>query len=127
MEPALAALLFRVAIPGDAERLIAPPGKGDQVLLQRIDPEGVGDLVIAKSPIVVLRADQELWPRSARKVVTTPNCSNRPSAKSPSTVASVAFCMASAWYEPRQLSVSAAWQPEQTWPPMNFAGSSASA
>jgi hypothetical protein len=42
-------------------------------------------------------------------------------------LASVALCMASAWCEPRHVSLSAAWQPEQTWPPTNFAGSSASA
>src|SRR6266850_191427 len=60
------------------------------------------------------------------KVVTTPRCSNRALTKSPSTVVSVAFCMASAWCELRQRSVSALWHPEQTWPPTNFAGSSAS-
>src|SRR5262245_52524582 len=64
MEPALAALSLRAAVPSDTERLIAPSGKGDQVLLQRIDPEGVDDLVIAERPIVVLRADHELGPRA---------------------------------------------------------------
>ena len=35
MEPALAALVLRPAVPGDAERLHPAVGKGDQVLLQR--------------------------------------------------------------------------------------------
>src|SRR6266853_6342294 len=34
VEPVLSALLFRATIPGDAERLITTPGKGNQVLLQ---------------------------------------------------------------------------------------------
>jgi hypothetical protein len=33
MEPALAALLFRPAVPGDAQRLQPPAGKRDQILL----------------------------------------------------------------------------------------------
>src|SRR5262249_1628144 len=41
MEPALAALLFRARVPGDRERLQAAVGKFDEILLQRIDPEGV--------------------------------------------------------------------------------------
>jgi hypothetical protein len=39
MEPALAALLFRAAIPGDAERLIASHGKGDQILRSGYTPK----------------------------------------------------------------------------------------
>src|SRR5690348_8383909 len=60
VEPALAALLFRAAVPGVAERLIAPPWKGDQVLLQRVDPEGVGDLVVVESAVRPLGVDHEL-------------------------------------------------------------------
>ena len=44
MHPALAALILRPAVPGDSERLIAPARKGDQILLQRIDAERIGDL-----------------------------------------------------------------------------------
>src|SRR5208283_2162427 len=47
------------------------------------------------------------------------------SAKSPSTVASVAFCIASAWCEPFQRSASPVWQSAQIWPPTKLAGSSA--
>src|SRR5215472_7707271 len=51
VEPMLAALLSRPAIPGDAERLITPAGKCDQVLLQRIDAECIGDLIIVQRAI----------------------------------------------------------------------------
>jgi hypothetical protein len=46
VEPALAALLFRAAVPGEPSA-----GHGDQVLLQRINPEGVGDLVIVQPAV----------------------------------------------------------------------------
>ena len=51
MHPALAALILRPAVPRDPERLIAPARKGDQILLQRIDAEGIGDLVIMQRPV----------------------------------------------------------------------------
>ena len=54
VEPALPALLFRAAVPGDPERLQAPAGKRDQVLLQRINAESVGDLVIVQPAIGTL-------------------------------------------------------------------------
>ena len=60
MEPALAALLFRAAVPGNAERLIPPPGESDKVLLQRIDPEGVDDLVVVERAVGTLGIDHEL-------------------------------------------------------------------
>jgi hypothetical protein len=40
VEPALAALIFRPAVPGDAERL-QPSPRENQILLQRIKPERV--------------------------------------------------------------------------------------
>jgi hypothetical protein len=46
MKPALAALVFWSAVPGDAERLIAPARKRDQILLQWIDTEGVSDRIV---------------------------------------------------------------------------------
>ena len=64
LEPAPTALIFRAAVPGNAERLIAPPGKGDQVLLQRIDPEGVGDLVVVESAVGARGIDRELVARA---------------------------------------------------------------
>ena len=44
MEPALAALVLRPAVPGERQRLQAAVGKLDQILLQRIDAERVLDL-----------------------------------------------------------------------------------
>ena len=41
MEPALPALLLRPGVPGDRERLQPAVGKFDEILLQRIDAEGV--------------------------------------------------------------------------------------
>ena len=74
LEPALAALVFRAAIPGDAERLIASPGKGDQILLQRIYPEGVGDPVIVQCAIGAWVRTINLSP-ARQKAVVTPRCS----------------------------------------------------
>src|SRR5262245_45384313 len=44
VEPALAALVLRPAVPGDRQRLQAAIGKLDEILLQRIDAERVFDL-----------------------------------------------------------------------------------
>src|SRR5262249_43796618 len=44
VEPALPALLLRSRVPGDRERLQPAVGERDQILLQRVDPEGVFDL-----------------------------------------------------------------------------------
>ena len=60
MEPALAALLLRAAVPRDAERLKAPAWHGNQVLLQRIDAERIGDLVIMQRAVGAVRAHHEL-------------------------------------------------------------------
>src|SRR5437899_4619594 len=67
VKPALPALLFWTAVPGDAECLIAAAREGDQVLLQRIDPEGVGDLVLVLRAIWSLDADHELIARAGER------------------------------------------------------------
>ena len=41
MEPALAAFALRARVPGKRERLDAPVGKLDEILLQGIEPERV--------------------------------------------------------------------------------------
>jgi hypothetical protein len=41
MEPVLATLLLRAGVPGDRERLQPSVRELDEILLQRIDPEGV--------------------------------------------------------------------------------------
>ena len=48
VEPALAALLLRPRVPGEAQRLEAPAREGDQILLQRVDAERVVDLVVVQ-------------------------------------------------------------------------------
>jgi hypothetical protein len=126
MNPTLGALFLRSRVPGDAERLQPATGHGDQVLLQRIDAERVGDLVLVESAVRPVGSDQEFLP-VREKLVTMPEWLNLASAKSPCTVAAVAFCMASAWCEPAQRCASAAWHRAHTSPPTKPASSSASA
>ena len=64
MKPAFAAFFFRAAVPCDAERLITPSGKGNQVLLQRIYLEGVGDPVIVRCAIGALGAHHKFIARA---------------------------------------------------------------
>src|SRR5450759_2683866 len=46
VKPTLATLGFRSRIPGKPKHLVAAVGKSNQILLQRIDAERVGNLVI---------------------------------------------------------------------------------
>lgn len=59
MEPTLPALALRPRVPCDAERLVAPAGKFDQILLQRLDAERVLDLEIGELAIRPVGADHE--------------------------------------------------------------------
>jgi hypothetical protein len=61
LEPSLAALLFWPAVPGNAERLQPPAGKPDQILLQRIDAESVGDRIVVQCAVRAIGADHELF------------------------------------------------------------------
>ena len=56
--PALAALAGRARVPRDAQRLEAAPGKLQEVLLQGIDAEGVGDPVLLQRAVRPVGADQ---------------------------------------------------------------------
>ena len=60
VEPALAALVLRPAVPGDRQRLQAAIGKLDQVLLQRIEAEGVLDLERGELAVGAVGLDEEL-------------------------------------------------------------------
>ena len=60
VHPALAALRARTGIPGDRQRLQPTIRKGHQILLQRIDPEGVADFKVLLAPIRTVSADEEL-------------------------------------------------------------------
>jgi hypothetical protein len=55
VEPALA-----LAVPSDLQRLQAPAGQGDQVLLQRRDAEGVAHLEVGQLAVGSVGADHEL-------------------------------------------------------------------
>src|SRR4029077_8622966 len=60
MEPALPARGQRTAVPGKGESPATGAGKGDQILLQGIDAEGVDDLVIVQRPVRPVGPHEEL-------------------------------------------------------------------
>ena len=60
MKPARAPLRLGPRIPRDAERLHAPAGKLDQILLQRTNAERVLDLVVVKLAVRAVGVDEEL-------------------------------------------------------------------
>ena len=60
MEPALTAGLARACVPRDAERLQSAPGHRDEVLLERIDPEGEPDFVVMHRALGPVRPHHEL-------------------------------------------------------------------
>ena len=60
MKPALAAFALRAAVPDNRQRLVTPAGETrDQILLQRMDPEGVGDLVVGQLAVQAVGAHHE--------------------------------------------------------------------
>ena len=60
VEPVLATLLLRSAIPGERQRLQPSIGEFDQVLLQRIDAERVFHLERGKLAVGAVGLDQKL-------------------------------------------------------------------
>ena len=60
MEPALPAGRFGTAIPGQAERLKTAVREGDQILLQRIDAERVGNLIVLQFTVGAIGSDEVL-------------------------------------------------------------------
>src|SRR5680860_420706 len=60
MEPALAALRLRAAVPGNGERLHAPIRKLDEILLQGLDPERVFHLEFVERAVRPVGLDVEL-------------------------------------------------------------------
>ena len=60
MEPTLATLLLRTSVPGDRERLQPSVREFDEILLQRIDPEGVFHLERGELAIIELVSDAPL-------------------------------------------------------------------
>src|SRR4029453_13661123 len=70
-EPAPPPRLLRPAIPGDAQRLVAPAGKRDEILLERCYTKGVGDFVVVELPVRPIRAHEEfaITPEERRRDV----------------------------------------------------------
>src|SRR5262249_27539623 len=68
MEPALAALVLRVAVPGNRQGLQPAIRKFDQILLQRIDAERVFDLEDVELSIRSVGFDKKfsIFPEEAR-------------------------------------------------------------
>ena len=60
MKPALAALLLRPAVPGERQRLQPAVGKLDQILLQRLDAEGVLDFERGEVAVGPVGLDEKL-------------------------------------------------------------------
>ena len=60
MKPALATLIFGPAVPRDRQRLNSAIGKGDQILLQRLDAKSVFDLKHAELAVRPIGLDPEL-------------------------------------------------------------------
>ncbi len=60
MEPALSALLLRTAVPGERQRLQATVGKLHEILLQRIEAEGVLHLEGGELAVRAVGLDEEL-------------------------------------------------------------------
>ena len=60
MKPALAALLLRPAVPGERQRLQPAVGKLDEILLQRLDAEGVLDFKRGEVAVGPVGLDEKL-------------------------------------------------------------------
>src|SRR4051794_12809453 len=56
-KPAPAACFLWAAVPGKGRYLIAPAGKRNEILLQRIDPERIGNLVVVRFAVGAFGAD----------------------------------------------------------------------
>src|SRR5262245_26476337 len=59
VEPALAALVLRAAVPGERQRLQAAVGKLDEILLQGIDTEGVFHVEGGERAVRTIGLDQK--------------------------------------------------------------------
>ncbi len=86
VEPALSALVLRPAVPGDPQRLQAPVGKFDQILLQGIDAERVFDLEFGGLAVRPVGLDHELAvaPEEARARRRNARTKHRKNRRAPS-------------------------------------------
>jgi hypothetical protein len=65
-------------------------------MLQRIDPDGVGDRIVVQRAVRAVGPVHE-FVAVTKKVVVIPRCSSLAPEKSPNIVAADAGCMANAW------------------------------
>ena len=65
LEPALTTVFPLAAVPGDTQRLKPAAGEADQVLLQGIDPESVGNLIVVRFSVSAFRSHHEGFTRAA--------------------------------------------------------------
>src|SRR5271168_3711086 len=59
LEPALTTVFPPAAVPGDTQRLKPAAGKADQVLLQGINPESEGNLIVVWLSVSAFRSHHE--------------------------------------------------------------------
>ena len=59
MVPSVAALILGTAVPGDAKRLIASLREFDQILLQRLDAERIGDRIFVRLAVRTIGPDHQ--------------------------------------------------------------------
>ena len=92
VEPALAALVLRAAVPGDRQRLQPAVGKLDEILLQRIERRTCISPRRRRACRRARRSPTRNLPSLRKKRERTPKYSKLASLKSPSTDFSVACC-----------------------------------
>jgi len=98
MEPALPALIGGPGVPRGAERLDPAVRQRDQILLQRVDAEGVADLEVVEVPIRRIGGDEE-FPVTLEKPRSHAGVDE---ARVVRSVSAVASCIARSWWDPRQ-------------------------
>jgi hypothetical protein len=85
VEPALAPSCGGAVIPGDAQSLITAAGNGDQMPLQRVQAEGLGDIIIVQWPVTSIGVHEGIAVASEKRRGHTP-LSKVAGSKSPRTV-----------------------------------------
>jgi hypothetical protein len=93
VEPALAAGGGGARVPAEAQRLQPPVGHLDEVLLQRVDAERVGDAIVVHRAVGTVGADDEgaVLAQERRRHAVVPELA---AVELASTVAGVAGCIA---------------------------------
>ena len=112
MEPALAALGPRPRVPDDVQRLHAPLRKADQILLEGVDAERPGDLVVVERSVGAVRP-HEVLPVLLREGRRDAVVRERSVREVPETVPGAGSAIACAWCDVRQRRFCERWQEAQ--------------